>query len=498
MGKFHVFNTISRKLEEFVPFYEKGEKDFVGMYSCGPTVYGDPHVGNLRAVLLADMLRLVLRHACGYPVKAVMNVTDVGHLTSDGDTGEDKLEKGSKRDGKSAWDVAKHYEEVFVSAIRELGVAPFDAMPRATEHIRQQIEMVEALVAKGYTYGIPGDGIYMDTSKVEDYGRTLGPNFRKHIEGLRAGARVDVEGKKNPTDFALWKFSPAGEKRQMEWDSPWGVGFPGWHIECSAMSRAHLGNRFDLHTGGADHVAVHHPNEIAQSECALGFGPSKPWVPYWAYVQFLNLGGEKIAKSAGNVATMADVLAKGFSGRDLRYFFLSAHYRAYADFTWDNVKGAADARAALARKCADLAASLPEAERAAALALDYSLPAPKFAAAIPEGARAGFEALLAPAFDDLDTPKLLISLQTELSAPKGAATLAAALWLDRNLLKLGAWEKISAPAEEAPAEVRALAEARLAARAAKNWAESDRLRGEMEKLGWTAKDGKDGSALLKK
>jgi cysteine--tRNA ligase len=266
-----LYNTLTREKEDFIPLmqdpnYSGEKKDFVGMYSCGPTVYYTPHIGNLRATFTADLIRNVLKYF-GYPVKAVMNITDVGHLVSDGDEGEDKLEKGAKRDGISAWEVAKKYEEIFLTAMNELNIQTFDVMPRATEHIAEQIALVQSLEAKGYTYEVPGDGIYMDTSKVEDYGKLMGPNYKKRLEDLRAGERVDMKGKKNPTDFALWKFSPTDEKRQMERDSPWGVGFPGWHIECSAMSSKYLGEQFDIHHGGADHITVHHPNEISQSEC---------------------------------------------------------------------------------------------------------------------------------------------------------------------------------------------------------------------------------------
>ena len=266
-----LYNTLTREKEDFIPLmqdpnYQGKKKDFVGMYSCGPTVYYTPHIGNLRATFTADLIRNVLKYF-GYPVKAVMNITDVGHLVSDGDEGEDKLEKGAKRDGISAWEVAKKYEEIFLTAMNELNIQAFDVMPRATEHIAEQIALVQSLEAKGYTYEVPGDGIYMDTSKVEDYGKLMGPNYKKRLEDLRAGERVDMKGKKNPTDFALWKFSPTDEKRQMERDSPRGVGFPGWHIECSAMSSKYLGEQFDIHHGGADHITIHHPNEIAQSEC---------------------------------------------------------------------------------------------------------------------------------------------------------------------------------------------------------------------------------------
>jgi cysteinyl-tRNA synthetase len=232
-------------------------------------VYSTPHIGNYRASFAADLIRNTLKYICGYPVKAVMNFTDVGHLTSDADTGEDKLEKGAKRDGITAREVARKYETEFLEGLKQLHIDLFDVMPRATEHVQQQIELVKTLESKGYTYVISGDGIYMDTSKIDDYGKLMGPNYKKRLENLNAGERVEDAGKKNPTDFALRKFNITGKKRDMERDSPRGIGFPGWHIECSAMSSEYLGEQFDIHHGGSEHITVHHSDEIAQSESAF-------------------------------------------------------------------------------------------------------------------------------------------------------------------------------------------------------------------------------------
>lgn len=304
----------------------------VGIYSCGPTVYDYAHIGHIRRYVGDDILKRVLE-LNGYKVKHVMNITDVGHLTSDADTGEDKMEKAAKRLGKSAGDIAKFFEEQFFASIDSLNIKRPDVVSRATEHIPDQIELIRKLEEKGFTYKT-GDGIYFDTSKLTDYGK-LGGEKR----GIKPGARVDVAGKKNPTDFALWKFSPKDKKRQMEWDSPWGIGFPGWHIECSAMSMKYLGETFDIHTGGIDHLPIHHPNEIAQSETAT----SKPFVRFWLHHEFLQVNGQKMSKSLGNLYTIDDVKKKGFDPLSLRYLYLTAHYKDPLNFTWESLSSAQSA-----------------------------------------------------------------------------------------------------------------------------------------------------------
>ena len=310
-----LYNTLTKTVEEFVP----REANLVTLYCCGPTVYDFAHIGNFRTYTMTDFLVRTLKHL-GYRVKFVMNITDVGHLTSNSDTGEDKMEKGAKREGKTAWDIAKFYTEAFLADSKKLNLVEPDMRPKPTEHIAEQLAMVEALLKKGFAYQID-DGIYFDTSKFTGYGALTGQN----IEELKEGARVEPNPqKRNPTDFALWKFSyptrgarpglrePQGRalssKRDMEWDSPWGVGVPGWHIECSAMSRKHLGDQIDIHTGGADLIPIHHTNEIAQSESATG---KSPFVRFWVHGQFILVDGEKMSKSKENFYRLSDIESKG-------------------------------------------------------------------------------------------------------------------------------------------------------------------------------------------
>lgn len=339
--KVKIYNTLSKKAETIEPVCD----DQIGMYSCGLTVYDFAHIGNLRKYVFDDLLDRSLKYF-GYKVKWVMNITDVGHLTSDADEGEDKVEKGATREGKSAYDIARFYEKSFLEDLRELKIGTPDVLCRATEHIQEQIDLIKKLESKGFTY-LTDDGVYFDTSKVSDYGKLAGLD----IENLKEGARVEKNPqKKNPTDFALWKFSaskgadPATienlARREMEWLSPWGVGFPGWHIECSAMSVKYLGQPFAIHTGGADHIAVHHTNEIAQSEAAEG----KPLAIYWVHSEHLLQEGRKMAKSDGHFIRLKDIIDRGFSPLDLRFFYLRAHYRSKIDFSWENLEGAKQGR----------------------------------------------------------------------------------------------------------------------------------------------------------
>ena len=286
MVKLYLYNSLSRSKEVFEPLFE----DYVGLYTCGPTVYNFAHIGNLRTYIFEDILKRVLLYN-GYQVKHVMNITDVGHLTGDRDMGEDKMEKGAAREGKTAWDIAEFYTQAFKKDISRLNAIDPDIWCRATDSIPEQIELVRTLEEKGYTYKIH-DGIYFDTSKFEGYAKLSHQN----LDALQEGARVEKNPeKRNSTDFALWKFSPQDQQRQMEWDSPWGMGFPGWHIECSSMSMKYLGEHLDIHCGGTDHVDVHHTNEIAQSEAATG----KKFFNFWIHGAFLNIqGGKKMAKSS--------------------------------------------------------------------------------------------------------------------------------------------------------------------------------------------------------
>lgn len=325
------YNTLTNQTEEFKPRKESA----VTMYNCGPTVYDFAHIGNLRAYIFGDSIKRVLRYN-GYAVKQVINITDVGHLTSDADEGEDKIESGAKREGVKVKDVVKKYTNAFFDDLKKLNIDTDSIIfPKATEHIGEQIAFIQTLDEKGYTYKT-SDGIYFDTSLRPDYGK-LG---NIDIKGLKEGARVKKGEKKHPTDFALWKFSPlpddGREKRQQEWDSPWGVGFPGWHIECSAMSMKHLGKQVDIHTGGVDHIPIHHNNEIAQTESVTG----KQFVNYWMHNEFITIDGQKISKSIGNTIYLQNIIDRGFSPLSLRYWFLTAHYRTQANFTWEALEGA--------------------------------------------------------------------------------------------------------------------------------------------------------------
>ncbi|MFZ5845565.1 MAG: cysteine--tRNA ligase, partial [Patescibacteria group bacterium] len=323
-----LYNTLTKKIEEFQPL----KPEEVTLYCCGPTVYDFAHIGNFRTYTLTDLLVRTLKYL-GYKVRYVMNITDVGHLTSNSDTGEDKLEKGARREGKTAWEIAKFYTEAFLVDSQKLNLLEPDVRPRPTEHIAEQIAMVQKLLDKGFAYKID-DGIYFDTSRFKKYGELTGQSR----EELKAGARVEVNPqKKNLTDFALWKFTPNGVRRDMEWDSPWGKGFPGWHIECSAMSMKYLGEQFDIHTGGADLIPIHHTNEIAQSESTTGISP---FVRFWIHGQFILVDGEKMAKSKNNFYKLSDIEARGFAPLALRYLYLTAHYRTFLNFTWEALQAA--------------------------------------------------------------------------------------------------------------------------------------------------------------
>jgi len=320
-----LYNTATARKEQFVPL-----RDTVGIYCCGPTVYNYAHIGNLRTYIFEDVLKRALL-ACGHAVKHVVNITDVGHLVSDADTGEDKMEAGAAREGRSVWDIAAFYTEKFMTDISSLNILQPDVWPKATDYIQQMIDIVKALEEKGFTYRT-GDGIYFDTAKFPSYCDFA----RIDPETLRAGERVDMGDKRGATDFALWKFSPSDAKRQMEWDSPWGTGFPGWHIECSAMSLAHLPQPLDIHCGGMDHIRVHHTNEIAQTEAATG----KKFASFWLHGEFLVLDKGKMAKSGGNFVTLDTLRDKGVSPLGYRMFCYTAHYRSPLTFSFEGAMAA--------------------------------------------------------------------------------------------------------------------------------------------------------------
>ncbi|HET8709204.1 MAG TPA: cysteine--tRNA ligase, partial [Candidatus Saccharimonadales bacterium] len=324
-----LYNTLTRTVEEIVPL----NPPVVTVYTCGPTVYDYPHIGNWFTFIRYDMLVRTLKTA-GLNPKWVMNITDVGHLVSDADEGEDKLEKGARREGKTAWDVAEFYGNYFVKGLQRLNILAPDYLPKATGHIEEQIELVKILEDKGYTYKT-SDGVYFDTAKFPKYADFA----RLDVDEQQAGARVEYNAeKRNPTDFALWKFSPKDHKRDMEWDSPWGVGFPGWHLECSAMSKKYLGATIDIHSGGIDHIPVHHTNEIAQSEAATG----QPLAHYWLHTNHITIEGEKISKSLGNGITLEDIEARGFSLEAFRLHVLESHYRSQSKFSWESLEAAAN------------------------------------------------------------------------------------------------------------------------------------------------------------
>lgn len=321
-----LFDTYSREIRVFIPI-EKGK---VGLYACGPTVYDFAHIGNLRTYIFEDILRRVLQFN-GYQVEHVVNITDVGHLVSDADTGEDKMVKASERTGKSAWEIAELYTDYFRQDLKKLNILEPTIWCKATNHIKEQIELIQCIVDKGYTYQT-SDGLYFDTSKLKDYGYLA----RLNIEGLQAGTRIDMGEKRNITDFALWKFSPPGQKRQMEWESSWGTGFPGWHIECSAMSAKYLGNLFDIHCGGEDHIPVHHTNEIAQAEACF----KTRLANFWMHGYFLQIDSERMSKSSGEFLRLQTLIERGYDPLTYRFFCLNAHYRSKLNFSWDGLNGA--------------------------------------------------------------------------------------------------------------------------------------------------------------
>ncbi|MFU8773160.1 MAG: cysteine--tRNA ligase, partial [Anaerolineales bacterium] len=327
-----LFDTYTRKIRDFEPL----NPPEVGMYACGPTVYDYAHIGNLRTYIFEDVLRRVLEYN-GYRVKHVVNITDVGHLTSDADSGEDRMEIGSRRTGMKAWEIAEIYTQAFMNDLQALNILDPLIWCRATDHIQEQVDLIQCIESAGYTYRT-ADGVYFDTSKLEDYGYLA----RLNVDGLQSGARVQAGEKRNPTDFALWKFSAPDEQRQMEWDSPWGTGFPGWHIECSAMAAKYLGAFFDIHCGGEDHIMVHHPNEIAQTQACH----QTRLANFWMHGYFLQIDSSRMGKSVGNFITLKTLSEQGYEPLVWRFYCLGAHYRSKLNFSWE---GLDSAKAALNR-----------------------------------------------------------------------------------------------------------------------------------------------------
>jgi cysteinyl-tRNA synthetase len=452
-------NTLTRTLDEIQPL----EGSHIKLYTCGLTVYSQPHIGNWVAYIYWDVLVRTLKDA-EYEVTRVQNITDVGHLTSDEDAGEDKMLKGALSEGITAWQVAEKYIAVADDeAYNQLGLIRPDHMPRATEYIPQQIAFVEELERKGYTYVI-ADGVYFDTSKLSDYGKLA----RLDIEGLQFGARVADTGKKNPTDFAVWKFSDPGEKRDMEWDSPWGKGFPGWHLECSVMARELLGDQIDIHTGGIDHIPVHHTNEIAQTEAVTG----KQFSKYWLHNNHLKVDGDKMSKSLGNIYTLKDIQDKGFDIEAFKLTILSKHYRTEGNFTWDILE-ASQNRLNGYRAMSDQQWQVSERGQVNASQL--------------EEAKTAIRSALQ---DDLNTPQALAVLsQIESAVDAGGVNAGAQtaysqflVWIDSVLgLTLSKRSDITS-------EQQVLIHERQEARDDQNWEISDRVRDQLKEQGIELKD----------
>lgn len=465
----HLYNSLSRQKETFKPIKEKK----VGLYTCGLTVYNYAHIGNLRTYIFEDILRRVLV-ANDYQVKHVMNITDVGHLTSDADTGEDKLEKKAEQEKKTAWDLAQHYTDEFKKDLKDLNILSPDVWPRASETIKEQIELIKQLEAKGFTYSLE-DGIYFDTSKLKNYGQLS--TLQK--DKIKPGIRVEMVDKKNSTDFALWKFSyPHGrsfdsaqdntnKRRQMEWESPWGIGFPGWHTECVAMSAKNLGIPFDIHCGGIDHLSIHHPNEIAHAEAIF----NKPLANYWLHGEFLIIGEDKMGKSENNFITLKTLKQKNFSPLAYRYLCLTTHYRSRLNFSWESLKAAQNAL--------------------------YKIYETISGWQKDKKPNDSFQKLFLSAINnDLDMPKA-IALTWELinSNLPPEEKISTLFDFDKVLgLKL---EDTWKDSKEIPTEVKKMVSQREAARQKKDWLLADRLRQNIENLGYLVEDNTDGPIIKK-
>ncbi len=463
-----LYNTLTKQKEEFKPIQD----DEVSIYSCGPTVYQYAHIGNMRSYVFMDILRRVLKYN-GYKLKHVMNITDVGHLVSDADEGEDKMMKTAKAAQKTPWEIAEYYTGVFLNDIGELNIEKPEYIPKATEHISEMLEFVEALTDKGFGYET-SDGIYFDIMKFKNYGKLSGLD----LEGQIAGARVDVnEEKRHPADFALWKKAP--KEHIMQWPSRWGMGYPGWHIECSAMSRKYLGDVFDIHTGGVDHIPVHHENEIAQSEALMGH----PAVRYWLHGEFLLIDNGKMSKSLGNAYTVADLKKNGYSPLAFRYMCLNANYRSKLNFTWDGI-------------------------RAAQVALDRLLEGvlshknANSQAWLESGVLEAFEKEFMDAVnDDLNIPRALgVTWNVARHSTKSYDLYELLLKMD-HVLGLDFAKAAEKSSDDAPGldpEIEELIRRRQEARKEKNWKLADEIRYKISSMGWQMEDTPQGVKVTRK
>ena len=473
MKSLRFYNSDGREMQDFVPL----EPGRAGLYCCGPTVYNYAHLGNLRAYTHWDVLRRTLKRF-GYEVLHVMNITDVGHLTGDGDEGEDKMIKGARRRNMTVWEIAEFFTDAFFRDTRRLNILEPDVSPRATRHIDDMIALVQRLEERGHTYEADGN-VYFDTGGIDDYGRMALLDRQE----LRHGARTAVDtAKKNPSDFVLWFTNSKFENQAMIWDSPWGRGYPGWHLECSAMSSRYLGERFDIHTGGIDHIPVHHTNEIAQSEGAFGHR----WVNYWLHNEFLIMKSGKMSKSGGGFITLDNLADKGYDPLDYRYFLLGGHYRSQLVLSPESMDGARSARKSLAG-------------RAAALRREAGGDAPVSPQALVTEAVSRLDGFDAALGEDLNTPRALAEvwklIKNEGIAP--AERLGALSSMDEvlglDLDRAGG----ESEALEAGEEFADLLEQRRRARESRDWASADRIRDELLTRGWKVVDTADGARLEK-
>ncbi|PIQ74490.1 MAG: cysteine--tRNA ligase [Candidatus Portnoybacteria bacterium CG_4_10_14_0_2_um_filter_44_20] len=461
-----LYNTLTRKKEIFKPLKDKK----VGLYTCGPTVYNYAHIGNLKKYIGDDVLKRVLIYN-GYKVTHVMNITDVGHLVSDNDGGEDKIEKGAKEQGKTAWELARFFEDYFWKSLKEVGVLMPDVAPRATEHIKEQIKLIEKLEKRGFTYKTQ-QAVYFDVGKFPNYTKLTGQKLEDKKIGAREETVVDKD-KKNPYDFALWFFATGRFKNHtMRWPSPWGEGFPGWHLECSAMSMKYLGDTFDIHTGGIDHLTVHHPNEIAQSEAATG----KQFVRFWIHHDFLLVDGEKMSKSKKNFYTIEDIKTRKLNPLAFRYFCLNSHYRSKLNFTWQGLEAAQNALNNLYEDYRNI----------------FSDTTKKKLVGKGETYRRQF---IDAINDDLNTPQALAIMWEAIKDESLLANDKKQLLLDFDKVFGLGLSKIKRL--EIPAEIKKLAAQREKLRREKKWQEADEIRKKIEGLGYKIEDASEKTNIKK-
>lgn len=471
-GNVRLYNTMGREIQTFTPL-EAGK---AGLYCCGPTVYNYAHIGNLRTYVFEDILRRVLERF-GYEVDHVMNVTDVGHLTDDADEGEDKMLVGARERGMSVWEIAEHFTTAFFRDIEKLNIREPGTVARATQHIGEMQELISRLQQLGHTYVADGN-VYFSIDSFPDYGKLA------LLDGadLQSGARIEVDSaKKNPRDFVLWFTRSKFEHQAMQWDSPWGRGYPGWHLECSAMSMKYLGERFDIHCGGVDHVNVHHTNEIAQSEGATG----KPWVNYWMHGEFLLMPSGRMGKSKGNMITLAILEEEGFHPLDYRYFLLGAHYRTQLTFSQEALAAARTARASLVEQLRSLALEAG-ADVAGEIAAEGADPGSQLGSEAAREARSQIDDAFA---DDLNAPKALGLLRALLKREEVPALDRLAVALDADgVFGLKLAESATHAHRELPPELMELIQRREQARAARDFARADEIREELRNAGVTIED----------